>query len=87
MKKYVRLLGWRHNIQLNDTQHNDPQHKWLVCDTRDNNALPLCKVSHFIHCYAECRYAEYRYAEYRYAECRYAECHNAESICHYAASL
>jgi hypothetical protein len=42
-------------------------------DAQHNNALPLCWVSHFIYCYAECHYAEYRYAE-----CHYAECHGAK---------
>ncbi len=40
--------------------------------------MSLCRASHFIYCYAECRYAECRYAECCYAECRYAECHYAE---------
>ncbi len=46
-----------------DTQHNDIQHNGIICDTQHNNALPLCWVPHFIHCYAECHYAEGRYAE------------------------
>jgi hypothetical protein len=47
-----------------------------INDTQHNNALPLCWVSQFINCYAECRYAECCYSE-----CRYAECHDAKVIC------
>ncbi len=42
--------------------------------------MSLCRVSHFIYSYAECRHAECRYAECRHAECRYAECHYAECL-------
>jgi len=63
---------WRHDIQHNDTQHNDILPN--MCDT--------CVSPPFYH-YAECRQAKYpkagnRYAECRYAECRYAECRNAK---------
>jgi hypothetical protein len=41
-----------------DTQHNDTQHKLLVCD----------KLCHYAGCrYAECRYAECRFGEMRSA--------------------
>ncbi len=42
-------------------------------DTQHNNALPLCWVSHFIYCYAECHYAECHSAWCRYAESRGAK--------------
>jgi hypothetical protein len=40
--------------------------------------VPLCLVSQFIYCYAECHYAVCRYAECNYAECHYAKCRYAE---------
>ncbi len=41
-----QCVVWCHNIQ-----HNDAQHKGLICDTQHNNTL---LESH----YAECLYAE-----------------------------
>jgi hypothetical protein len=37
--------------------------------TRHKRKMSLCRLSHFIYCYAECHYAECPYAEYHYAEC------------------
>ncbi len=72
-------LRWRHDIQ-----HNNTQHKGLVCNTQHKNTpYRVQSECRYADCrYAECRYAECRYAECRYAECRYAECRYAK--CRYA---
>jgi hypothetical protein len=36
--------------------------------------VPLCSVTRFIYCNAECHYAQCRYPEYSYAEYRYVKC-------------
>jgi hypothetical protein len=61
-------------VSLNFIQHNWP----LALKTY---RVPLCWVSRFIYCYAECHYAECWYAECHYAECRYAECRGAIFYC------
>ncbi len=84
-----RKKTWRHDIQLNDTQH-----KGCICNTQHKHhsaqmtlsitaqaplcRLSLCRILHSIYCCTECHYAEYHYAECHYAECHYAECHYAE---------
>jgi hypothetical protein len=47
----AQCVVWCHNIQHIDTQHNDAQHKGLICDTQNSNTLVE------FH-YAECLYAE-----------------------------
>ncbi len=44
--------------------------------------MPLCCVSHFIYCDAECHRAEFRYDQFVYAVCRFTKCCYAE--CRYA---
>ncbi len=56
-------------LSINDTQHNDTQHKWhstLQCSAILLNVTKL--ELHFIHSYAQCHYTECLYAELRCAE-------------------
>jgi hypothetical protein len=54
----------QHSGLISNIQHNDTQYRGLISDIQLNDTqqktLPLCLVSHFIYCYAECRYAECR---------------------------
>jgi len=66
-KKKCWIWEWnmrdgRHDIRYNGIRHTDTQHKRLTRDAQHNNALPLCWVSRFVYCYAECHYAECRSA-------------------------
>ncbi len=45
-----------------------------ITDAQHNKTIPLCSVSRFICCYAECHYAECHYAQRHYADCPYVEC-------------
>ncbi len=48
-----------HDTKHKDTQNNNNQHNNIKnLDTRHNNDLSLCWVSHFIFYYADCRYAD-----------------------------
>jgi len=67
------LLSCRPRSQGNNMARHDTQH---------SKTVPLCQVSRYIYCYAECHFADYHYAECHYGECHYAEYHYAE--CHYA---
>ncbi len=73
----LSIMTLLNNIQHNNIQHNDTQHKGIfttlsINDNQQNNTLPICCVSHFVNCCAECRYAECHYPE-----CHYAVCHGA----------
>ncbi len=65
-----------HVTQHNGIQHNDTQHKVVICDIQHNDIQhsTLCHYAGYcaecIYCYAECHYAECHYAECHYAECR-----------------
>ncbi len=81
------LRKGRYDIQHNDIQLNDTQHKGIICDTRHEihqAKMTLIIMAPAEHCcYVECRYAECckdecRFAECRYAQCRYAECRGAK---------
>ncbi len=54
-------------VRCNDIQHNDTQHKGLICDTQHKWHSALMTLSIITLC-IECNYAE----------CRYAECHYAQ---------
>jgi hypothetical protein len=40
----------RHNTQFKDNQHNDTQHKGLICDTRDTRHLAE-QICHYSECH------------------------------------
>jgi hypothetical protein len=58
------------SLSTNNTQHSNSLY-WV----------PLCWVSHFIYCYAECRYTVCHYTECHYTECHFSECHYAVLLC------
>jgi hypothetical protein len=65
------LLGWRHDIQLNDTRHNDKMLMLCVAIKHTILIFVLISVAHYAYClYDECHYAVCHYADCRYAECR-----------------
>ncbi len=70
---YTKCHGARHKIRRYDIQHNDTQHKGLICDTQ-HKGLSITTLCH----YAECHHAEYRVLFFCYAECHYAKCRCAE---------
>ncbi len=74
----LSIMSFKVTRSISDSQHNDTKH---------NNVLLLCWVSHFIYCYAECGILFTVMLSvafiYYYAECRYAECHYADYLIFY----
>jgi len=65
----LKVFLWGLDTQQNGTQHNDIQHNDIQHNDIQHNDIQhklywvgLCRLSHFICCYAECCYAECHYA-------------------------
>jgi len=62
------FVTWRHDIEHNYTQHDDIQHKVLICDSQHNDTL--YRVPFMLSVVIYLFYAECNHAECHYAECR-----------------